>query len=322
MPRFILTGDLHLTDRTPSTRIGDIFEDQKLLLAEIASHATEDSWLLMPGDLGHRRDWSPTVLSWFIDYLGTHFPGRAVCTLGQHDLQDHNVKGYREESDVGVLEAAGVLTVLVGGQTLVVPGKTPVTIQGYAWGDVTATKNQLTVPKGTITLVHAPVALHKEQGRLPLNSLKVKGAGVLLFGDTHAGFDRVDYDGVACLCPGVLTALNSAEAYVRSRIYIYDSDKHTLLERALKAVTPEFLSNAKPSVQAVTSGYENLLRDAAGQTVSDDPKAFIATVVTRAKEALERDAAEDPHVYNHVTSHDFELLDAAAEHLLKRYLEN
>lgn len=318
MPEFILVGDLHLTDRTPSTRVGDLFEDQVKLLEEIASYAKPHSWLLMPGDLGHRRDWSPAVLTWFIDYLSTHFPGRAVCTLGQHDLQDHNVQGYSAESDVGVLEAAGVLTVLVGGQYIDVPGKVPVKIAGYAWGDVTATKNSLNVPRGTIALVHAPVALNKEQGRLPLSSLRIKGEGVILFGDTHAGFDRVDVSGVACLCPGVLTAMNSAEAYVRSRIYIYNSDKHTLIERTLKSVTPEFLHNAKPTAQAVTQGYEALLKAAQTQTVSDDPKEFIATVVANMQVSLrEQQEYDDPHVLEHT----FKRLDHASQHLLQRYID-
>lgn len=318
MPEFILVGDLHLTDRTPSTRVGDLFEDQTKLLEEIASYAKPDSWLLMPGDIGHRRDWSPAVLTWFIDYLSNHFPGRAVCTLGQHDLQDHNVKGYTSQSDVGVLEAAGVLTVLANGQFIEIPGKNPVRIKGYAWGDVTVTKNTLNVPRGTIALVHAPVALNKEQGRLPLSSLQIKGEGVILFGDTHAGFDRVDVSGVACLCPGVLTAMNSAEAYVRSRIYIYSSDKHTLLERTLKSVTPEFVHNAKPFAQSVTHGYEALLREAKEHTISDDPKAFIATVVKNAKTALK--AQEEVDVNS--LDQDFERLDKAGQHLLKRYIES
>lgn len=137
--KFLLTGDLHLTNQRPRNRIDD-YEDtvlQKLIFIYETAVRNECSWILQPGDFFDNPSPSYSFFGKVIERL-EHYQRRynlgTLTVMGQHDLKFRN-------RDNTALDALSKASVVVNGQGLFVP-YAQIYIHCVSWGEeIPAIKN-------------------------------------------------------------------------------------------------------------------------------------------------------------------------------------
>ena len=108
--KFLICGDLHITNKTPENRIDNYFETQFNKIKWIITLAnTLNSFLIFPGDVFDSYKQSNFVLQTYISLFATaKYPIFAI--FGQHDMKYHSIE--KEDTPLAVLEAANVLTIV------------------------------------------------------------------------------------------------------------------------------------------------------------------------------------------------------------------
>jgi hypothetical protein len=195
--------DVHLRKEKPTRRLDpDYLGTQLAELEYVYSYAQQNNapCILCCGDLGDKHTWHPKAMTGLIE-LYNRYNIPIVMTLGQHDVKNHNTAGYRDESCIGALEEAGVLTVLRNGQVYELPG---LTVFGFAYGEQPTydfLSGKYVFPTGyeglKVAIVHAKVGPYKAQGWDYIGDCNIRGVDIAFFGDIHPGFELHTFHGGA-----------------------------------------------------------------------------------------------------------------------------
>ena len=141
------------------------------------------------GDVTDRSNATPELI-WFM--LHELVDGYAVA--GQHDLEHHNLENVRK-TGFGTLVKAGKLTWLEPGKPVEVPGRMPLRLHGFNWGEEIKSLEDPHDMMLEIAVIHR--GLWQEGTGHPESSdadhqtsiqPKLKGYAVAVFGDNHQGF--------------------------------------------------------------------------------------------------------------------------------------
>lgn len=195
---FVAVCDPHIDFTTPRGRKDDYYASIMAEFEFVLNYAKQNGAeaVLVPGDLFDKPSQSGTVMRDLVVLLrryGVHL----IVTIGQHDVVGHRIDEYPIKS-VGLLEAAGLATVLTQGQSTQI-GKT--TIRGYAF-DEPETADFLSGRDGTtsdyglnfqLALVHASVGPDETMYHQGIAKQNIKSAHLSIFGDIHSGFDEYEF---------------------------------------------------------------------------------------------------------------------------------
>ena len=197
--KFAIVGDIHLTDKQPKNRKDDYVSAQREKFISILEKAAEEDCqaVLSPGDLfDHHIAYDKLKAGW-ISLLRTHkeYPD-IIAVPGQHDLRYHT--SPINNTPMGVLEAAGVLTVIKDENPLVYPFKKVSCIYGAGWNkDIPKIKDEQLSGGVNILLTHRKVIKDKElwpgqeefvRANYLLRSTKFD---LIVTGDNHQSFRYV-----------------------------------------------------------------------------------------------------------------------------------
>lgn len=237
MSKFLLIGDLHLRSTAPEMRTDPDF--QQLCLGKLewilnTAEKLDCDAILQPGDFFDSPNPTSSLLIQTISLLKSYdIP--IITTVGNHDVVGKNTDLYKEQSPLGILEAADAITVLVGGDNCKI-GDT--IVSGYGYGEkIThdflhgkAKRHNKDISE--IALVHASVGASRKEAEYDVHELTITPdtADYVLFGDIHFGWDLcVDTPkGVACFNPGAAVRLRSTEKDIVPRCYCLDTTEEAL----------------------------------------------------------------------------------------------
>jgi predicted phosphodiesterase len=118
----ICGADFHLRKTRPNSRVDDFFSAQEKKLRYIFQLAQDNNCpLLIAGDVFELAKPGEFINQWIINLIGEYSIQIAVCP-GQHDLPSHNL-ALINDSGLGVLAAAGAITLLIDPNKPVIFGK-------------------------------------------------------------------------------------------------------------------------------------------------------------------------------------------------------
>ena len=227
----ILTGDIHLREDTPTCRTDDFFAAQEKKIEFLYELQKEHNCeILDAGDLFHKYKSSPFLLKWAIENMPD-----IVTVPGNHDLPAHNLDDIHK-SDLGVLYAAGVATVLAPeyDESPHICGLRRKTYEvwGFPWG------KKIKPPTGNFG--HRKVALNHVltyTGRRLWPGMKADGAtkilkanpdyDLIVTGHNHLPF-AIEYEGRWLVNPGSLTRQTADQIDHKPRVYLWYEEDNTV----------------------------------------------------------------------------------------------
>ena len=107
----IISADWHLRRSRPKSRIDDFFISQEKKVRFIFELAKDlNCPLIIAGDLFEKPRPGEFVKQWLINLI-VEYNVKILCVAGQHDIPNHNL-ALLPDSGIGVLEAAGVITLM------------------------------------------------------------------------------------------------------------------------------------------------------------------------------------------------------------------
>ncbi len=108
--KVLITGDWHLTDKTPENRTDDYFKTQAEKIKFILKMAEKEKVeaILQPGDVFDNFRQSNFVLQYYIN-LFQNLPFYIYSTRGQHDMKYHSID--QDDTALSVLQAAFVVKI-------------------------------------------------------------------------------------------------------------------------------------------------------------------------------------------------------------------
>lgn len=181
----ILLSDLHLLWNNPEARLDNLVETQFEKLKFIFDFAVENNAVvLQAGDFFDRpRSWY--LLPKFMEFMEGYKNVRIYTVYGQHDTYMYH-EGTRHATNLGILEKAGLVTVLDNKPTRI----DDCVVYGCSWGmEVPEVKSD----GFNILVVHAPIG---EESLWPGHEYqdaqvflrKYKDYSLILCGDIHRKF--------------------------------------------------------------------------------------------------------------------------------------
>ena len=220
----IVFGDAHFTDRKPSARTDqDFFGTQEATLDYIlaAIDKNKAKFLAGCGDLTDTRRVSNRVNGRLLEF-GQELKERGVPwfgVLGQHEVRGHNTGCYDRDSDVYLLEKAGLYLVLRNGEEFSVG---PFTFHGFGFGekktaDYLSGEYEFDDSEGVhVALVHATVGRSDNQYVRQITDCALASGRYALFGDVHEGFEAYKFkksaSGTVAIGLGSLHNMRASEA--------------------------------------------------------------------------------------------------------------
>lgn len=216
----ILCADIHIRADSPKARTDDFHAAMWAKWSAILklAHENDNCPVLVAGDLGERAEWPNWLLERFInEWMAYEVPVLAIP--GQHDLPGHNLD-MLERSALGVLDAAGVVTVMVddwldiGNNVAVQPFPYGTEMQGH----VTGKKYNVAMAHQLVTEGAAPE--WKGQAVNPGKALlkKFPEYNLIITGDNHKPF-TVKYEGRVLANPGSMMRTTADQIGHRPRVY-------------------------------------------------------------------------------------------------------
>lgn len=247
MAKILVIGDTHFTSKKPSKRNDvNFLETQLAKLDYIVAYAKNEKVdvVCQVGDFFDTRrvsnDTIVGVSSRLIDLKNNGIP--FITTLGQHDLLGHSINGYKEHSDLYLLEALGVINVLYDGMEY--NRCDGLTIIGYGYGEaktkeflrgedkISTEHNSKTQSRIRVAIVHASVGAEEQVGiHESIENQNIQTVDWAFFGDIHAGFDPYKFNNkrktIAFSC-GALTRMRIDERYNIPKFAIVDTIKKSV----------------------------------------------------------------------------------------------
>jgi DNA repair exonuclease SbcCD nuclease subunit len=117
-PKYVLIGDVHLSDRAPSSCTDSYLEDLFTLLNQVARQCEQEKAdaLIIAGDLFHSKvpgRTSHNTIRALIELLGS-IKCPVLVVVGNHDIQNDRLESAESTQPLSVLVAAGVVQLLDG----------------------------------------------------------------------------------------------------------------------------------------------------------------------------------------------------------------
>lgn len=226
--KFIVFTDTHIRTEKPIRRTDPDFLSTVLGKFEYViakANELEVDAILHCGDLGNRHDWHRTVpaMTGVMSILKNN--NRPFIVIpGQHDVQNHNIPTWRT-SAMGILEEAGFVTVLHGGDSLQLGD---VRIFGYGYNEQ-ETHDLLEGRVGydhtdksvKIGLVHASIGAEETFGWESIKHQNIKALDYAFFGDIHEGFEPHEFKSGCVACSAGSMLRQSKNEVDRIPQYIY-----------------------------------------------------------------------------------------------------
>jgi DNA repair exonuclease SbcCD nuclease subunit len=248
MSKVLVLGDMHLSEDGPTTRHDTLIDTQVTKLYYILEKAKEEkvAAIVQMGDVLDKPRVSNRVMTNFIQWLndlktaGIPF----VCTLGQHDLVGRNYHKYKKESDMAILEAAGLVTILISGEAWA-PIDGDFVVQGYGYKEpetldfFDGKDQELQLNKIKIAIVHANVGLNEmhfkghDKTVIAVDSLNIKTVDYAFFGDQHPGFPPYQFKNprkTIAYSPGTMSRMKSDEEDIPIKFAIVDLESRSIEE--------------------------------------------------------------------------------------------
>ncbi len=222
--KLLLTGDLHLTGRTPSSRT-DNFPDTQFGKVEQVfklGKKYEVDYILQPGDFFDSYNPSFSTVKRYIDLFSKYQELDWYCVLGQHDMYHWSLESV-DRTPLALMESAGFLNIVRGIQYL----HKDISIYGCSWGQAYAepTNNNSDF---NILLIHGTIgdkplfSGHKIEN--PKKFLeRNEEFDLIVCGDYHFPFEYKIDDRLIINC-GVLSRKSIAERNIKPSVVIYDAE--------------------------------------------------------------------------------------------------
>lgn len=213
---YLVTGDWHITDKTPENRIDNYPETIIKKITWILEMADRyNAVVLQPGDFFDSPKIPYALFSRIYDLL-TEMPCNFICVAGQHDLRYHT---SIENSPLYALNTTQALTLLQGNDV-------SLNCWGAGWGEEIPKPEELASYK--ILLTHRMVVddklWEKQEGHIyARNLLKKNDYDVIVAGDNHKFFIE-EYKGKILFNMGSLMRSNIGQVDHQPKIAIWFSD--------------------------------------------------------------------------------------------------
>ena len=118
----LLSADFHLRKTRPKSRIDNFFESQERKIRYIFQLAQDNNCpLVIAGDFFELARPGEFLNQWIINLIG-EYSIQIFVTPGQHDIPNHNL-ALINDSGLGVLAAAGAITLLTDPNKPIIVGK-------------------------------------------------------------------------------------------------------------------------------------------------------------------------------------------------------
>lgn len=240
--RLIVTGDWHLTDKTPRNRKDDYQKTQQDKIAWIFEFAANEGIvnILQPGDMFNSPNASTKFRSEWMSFFGSYDPAWIITVPGQHDLVNRSSDIFK--ANIGLFYSADRISVL-GQRTQLLGNDTY--IQGAGWAEDIP---DLISPElfKNILLTHRMVALEgewpgHEDYDVPGPLLRKYKYDLIVSGDNHRSFHYKDKDRWLINC-GSLMRSRADQIDHKPCIWVYDTET--------KEATQHFIP-IKPSEEVI-----------------------------------------------------------------------
>lgn len=229
----IILADIHFREKCPQCREPEeFFLAQKNKLGRITEvwNAHSNPPILVAGDVFDEWRGSPALLRMVLE----HMP-EFIAVPGQHDLPQHRLDGL-DRSSLGVLEAAGVATVLGPGQVWRTSNRSAeFSVTGFPWGSAPGAAPVGRPAERKIALAHR----FTYRGRAPWPGCedpttsallrKFPGYDLVVCGDNHKPSKTVTRSGRTLLVPGSMMRTTAAQQQYRPAMWLYTASDNSVV---------------------------------------------------------------------------------------------
>jgi len=230
--KLLLTGDWHLTNRSPKSRTDDYVRSQQDKIKEINSIAFKHyiDIMLQPGDLCDKHEYPDSFKTRWVRYL--RYCPNILTVPGQHDLRYHT--SPTDNTPYGVLAELANMEIL-GVKPSNLEDRT--FVYGSPWNQDIP---EITTEGTNILVTHRMVSVEQEwpgqKFEQPGGLVRKYDFDLIVSGDNHKSFD-FEYDGKRLVNCGSLMRANIDQADHQPCVYIYDTETRGL-EKILIPVEP------------------------------------------------------------------------------------
>ncbi|MDY6957782.1 MAG: metallophosphoesterase [Halobacteriota archaeon] len=226
--KFLLTGDLHLTDKSPKKRIDDFVKAQNSKMMQIIDiyKGQKCECILQPGDLFDSHKASDYIKQFWMNIFKTNKVD-LFCVFGQHDLRYHT--SNIDNTPIRVLNRAGNVHILNQKPEANDWGlDIGFAIYGQSWFEKTPKIKE----EGpfNILVVHKQFYTSKkdwptqdQEGTNATSFLKKHPFDLVVAGDNHRFF-KVTYKNQTLLNLGSLMRTKIDQANHKPRVAIFDTE--------------------------------------------------------------------------------------------------
>lgn len=206
MDNLVCLGDLHLSSRTPSSRVDDYSETSLEKLRAVLDLCLRKSYrhVLLPGDIYHTPIQPISYINAVIDVLKEFKENNITLygIYGNHCLT-HNSLAYADKSATGLLFKTGYVKELRSVEFLCNAGYT-VGIHGFHYPeDITPATALEQDSKINICVAHKFYKVgHKIEETLLAEDIDKLGYNIYVLGHDHVPYDLVNHNGAYIVRPG------------------------------------------------------------------------------------------------------------------------
>lgn len=237
-PDAILTGDIHLTESTPVSRIDDYLEAQKKKLLFLRKTQQKyDCPVLDSGDIFNY--WKPSP--WLMNRAYELLPENIITIPGNHDLPEHNIELYYK-SGLHLLEEVEKLKTLSPGETTCTTlNNWGLDLFGFPYGmffgagaeeaDTVEPYNKMVKDYRTVLILHEmvwPGETPPWPGAEGISATELleryhENFDLILTGHNHTAF-TAEYEGCLLVNPGPMMRISADKQDYKPCFYLYYTD--------------------------------------------------------------------------------------------------
>jgi hypothetical protein len=193
--------DPHIRMTTPQARCDTNWLEQCLGQVEAVFNFANQKRaraVVCSGDVGDSPAWSDLAIVGLYKILEQYKHIPFITTVGQHDVRGHQIADWRQSS-IGLLSLlSNLVTVLIGGQSIILDRKLEIFGFGFNEPETLAFLDgkfpfDVNSKYFRMALVHAQVGPSESMGWQGIENQKLQGCQVASFGDIHCGFEPYEF---------------------------------------------------------------------------------------------------------------------------------
>ena len=218
--KFIACADLHLSDKCPKNRKGDYFKQILIKFEYILkfTQKTNSKLLIVAGDFFDATKVKYKVTNNILAILQKYTDIKILVIPGQHDLNYH-VAGL-DNTPLGVLETANVVTILNPKDTIVIDG---ISFLGCGWNEIPKNKADVLIMHLMVTKKDSLWPGQTNYSTAHSILRKYPWARCIITGDNHAPHVLKTKSGKLQVNCGSLVRSTKAQIGFKPRIYLIDT---------------------------------------------------------------------------------------------------